>query len=376
MEEISAKTFRYLSLLVSTVQPRKMLYMAVDGVAPRAKMNQQRARRFRAAACAARDLAALREAGKAVPQGILDTNAISPGTEFMQDLMERLQNFILHKQATDPLWARLEIVFSGHSVAGEGEHKIMEYLRMMRSRPDYDPTLRHCMYGTDADLILLALVSYEPYFSILREETLTRTAFKTDRKDIPQPFQLLHVPIVREYLTSDFAPYFPDGAFSVDRLVDDLVFMMCLVGNDFLPNLPSISIAEHGLEFMFSVYQKHIKDLGGYIMDGSTPDIPRLVQFFGWLAEPDKEGGSGDTPDFSALDKLDSEEELKAFDFDAYDKDDKDAHMVKLNGLDVLVMDEGEDEEDEEKAETAKDIGTAPQSDDNKKDTACYLGLL
>jgi 5'-3' exoribonuclease 1 len=49
IREIMLAIFRYIDRCVSDiVKPKKLLFLAVDGVAPRAKLNQQRARRFRA----------------------------------------------------------------------------------------------------------------------------------------------------------------------------------------------------------------------------------------------------------------------------------------------------------------------------------------
>lgn len=170
-DEMIVRIFGYLDKLFHIVKPQKVMFMAIDGVAPRAKMNQQRARRFKAAKEAEEAALAAERRGEPLPDAAsrFDSNCITPGTPFMARLGAHLRFFIRKKIAEDPAWRKPTIIFSGHDVPGEGEHKIMEYIRWAKRDPAYAPNTRHCLYGLDADLIMLSLVTHEPHFCLLRE---------------------------------------------------------------------------------------------------------------------------------------------------------------------------------------------------------------
>ena len=127
------KIFLYVDRLYKLVQPGKTLYLAVDGVAPRAKMNQQRSRRFRSAKEAEQLAAEILARDGKLPDNAdrFDSNCITPGTDFMLKLSLALQKWVQYKQQTDEFWRYhgADVIVSGPDVPGEGEHKVMDFLR-------------------------------------------------------------------------------------------------------------------------------------------------------------------------------------------------------------------------------------------------------
>ncbi|KAH9258030.1 hypothetical protein BASA81_003593 [Batrachochytrium salamandrivorans] len=260
LEEMATQMCAYIDRMVQLIRPERVLFIAIDGCAPRAKMNQQRCRRF----ATARD-AALAQTGltpEEVDQ-LFDSNQITPGTQFMADLTEYFEFFFRFKIKSDPLYSKLQVVFSGNNVPGEGEHKIMDYIRNV-----CDVNTRHCLVGLDADLICLALASHMPHFSLLREavnfqafrQTQKQNATKEVVKQITQSkFELLRVSTLREYIALEYQHVSSEAA----RVLDDWVLMIMLVGNDFLPPLPSMDIFEGGLDSMLEVHKQMLSQTSG-----------------------------------------------------------------------------------------------------------------
>ena len=285
--DMMMKIFAYLDRLFNIVKPQGVCFMAIDGCAPRAKMNQQRARRFRAAqerqeAIKAQEMMAAADEDYEAEE-VFDSNCITPGTAFMVRLSQNLKFFIAKKVAEDAAWQIPDIIFSGHEVPGEGEHKVMEYIRHAKAQPDYPPDSRHCLYGLDADLIMLSLLSHEPHFALLREVVtfgrVDAAKSKADRLHKRDSFQVLYVALLREYMDLEFrsALRIDEGKlgfpYNFEQIVDDFILMCYLVGNDFLPPLPTVDIRDGGLDEMIKTYKEMLPGFGGYLVDAEKCEI-------------------------------------------------------------------------------------------------------
>lgn len=195
------------------------------------------------------------------------------------------RSWMQHKMKTDSFWREngATVIFSGPDVPGEGEHKVMDMIRDIQSSEGYKlGSLRHCMYGLDADLIMLSLATHEPHFVLLREKINRRKTQHKDEKGFSQEyFELLEITLLRQMLKQHFrklakpkesdsltvlksaeaeelieesvkrdmesSSMRPAWEKSIsrtespeheERVVDDFIFMCFFIGNDFLPSLP------------------------------------------------------------------------------------------------------------------------------------------
>ena len=285
LAEMFNNIFDYCDKLIRIIRPKKLIFFAIDGVAPRAKMNQQRSRRFRAALSAQQEERIYSEIEKEwrekeLPTDFLedkkkekkfkfDSNCITPGTDFLAQCSIAVRTYIKSRLNNDPLWSGLNIVFSDASVPGEGEHKILDFIRTQRTYETYDPNTYHCMYGADADLIMLSLIMHEPHFCVIRESLKERNYQNAHKKKESGKieFSLIKIGIVRQYLELEFSELIKNK-LDLERIIDDFVFMGFLVGNDFLPNMPSLKIREGAIDALVYLYKKIRIEIGDYLTNG------------------------------------------------------------------------------------------------------------
>lgn len=198
-----------LDYILKNVCRAKKVILALDGLVPYAKIVQQRYRRMRI---------------KEESGGTFDRNQISPDTPYMRELEQALT-------------ARFPYAFlSGTSQPGEGEHKLILEIKKIP-----EPNRRSiCIYGLDADLILICLqhhsLSTENNMHLLREGN----EFNDPRMK------------EAEFATLNVWGLLKQLPLQIDQYM--ILSMLCF-GNDFMPSLGMFSLREDGYERALEMYQ-------------------------------------------------------------------------------------------------------------------------
>jgi 5'-3' exonuclease len=263
--KINVRILEYIKNIVDHSNPTELLFIAIDGVAPRAKMNQQRYRRFKSIKEKADKNAIHEEYDPDYEKGLSwDTNAISPGTEFMFNLSKFLKHELVEFYKDNDKYT-FDIIFSDASCVGEGEHKIFHYIRENPNATDgYD-----VIYGLDADLIMLSLTCGKDNMALLRERVEFGNEVQINKEtDLPE-LLYLHIDTFRNGFAEHLRTTYMDddiAAKSDRNFVVDYVFICFLLGNDFLPHALSLNIAHGGIDKILDAYMECYESLENHII--------------------------------------------------------------------------------------------------------------
>ena len=280
---------------VSVLNPQTRVFIAFDGVAPVAKLSQQRDRRYKSwyTAQIQRDIegAGYKEAW--------NTSAITPGTNFMRQLNEEVVEYFDKKMRemrdmhnnSNKNGSTLEYIISSSSEEGEGEHKIFDY---MRTYPEYhnSPDTVTLVYGLDADLIMLTLnhlhITKNLYLfretpEFIKSVDSTLDANKDYLLDIPE----LAASIVKYIHNVE-----PDTTDTTDTMdttdtnrITDYIFMCFLLGNDFMPHFPALNIRTVGIDILLNVYRETLGKTNKYLTEGNKIVWKNVHEFIEHIAK-------------------------------------------------------------------------------------------
>lgn len=235
--QVCAKIDEYIDI----IKPSNKVMIAFDGIAPVAKLKQQKTRRYRS-----KFIDAITQEITGETKQKWDSASITPGTNFMKNLDEFITNYFT-------TYNNIEFIYSGAGDVGEGEHKIFEYIR---NNYIYHSKTTSYIYGLDSDLIMLCLnhlhISKHIYLfrespdfaSALNEEVSSNVHCFLDIKELS--YGILHELGIHNISNS---------GYNFKNKISDYIFISFMMGNDFLPHFPALNIRTNGIQTLLETYK-------------------------------------------------------------------------------------------------------------------------
>lgn len=248
------EVLNYVTKIVDIVAPTHEVLLSIDGVVPFAKMKQQRLRRFKSALSNSNGW---------------DRNAITPGTHFMERLGTRLKTL---------RGKGLQWILQDASLPGEGEQKIMKYLRTKEST---NTNNNYVIYGLDADLIVLSLIQQYKYPSQhiwLFRENIEYGELLRDASG-NETYIYMDIQILQSYIEAQFTGH--------ENAIVNYTMAMCFLGNDFLPHGLSQKMSDEGHAVMIEIL-KGCFAAGTPLLVGDQWNLTGLRSFVEQLAQTEQ----------------------------------------------------------------------------------------
>jgi 5'-3' exonuclease len=256
---------------INLIQPDSNVFIAFDGVAPVAKLEQQRIRRYKSL-YQNKITKSIYKDSKPDPW---NTTAITPGTMFMSKLNENIRKYYVNPNKYNVK----NIFLSLSDKFGEGEHKIFEFIR---SFPDYHKNTSSVIYGLDADLIMLS-INHLPISDNIYLFRETPHFIKSINSELePDSNYLMDIPELAKIITLDMNNGVELNTEQQKNRIYDYIFLCFFLGNDFMPHFPSLNIRTGGVDKMMNAYKAVIGGTNENLTDGKIiywKNVRKLVVF-------------------------------------------------------------------------------------------------
>jgi 5'-3' exonuclease len=269
IEAVCEKIDEYISI----IKPKRRVYIAFDGVAPVAKLEQQRNRRYKSYL-----LTHLQNKLEKQPDK-WDKTAITPGTKFMANLANYTKQYYLNKEKKYKIST---FIVSTSDSPGEGEHKIFSYIRNNSKTHAKEVSM---IYGLDADLIMLSLnhlpISEQIY--LYRE---TPEFIKSLNRDLePNEPYFLNIPQLAKIIREDMGGTRTGSEVQKNNRLYDYIFLCFFLGNDFMPHFPSVNIRTGGIHKILAAYKNLFGKTNKNLTNGKTIYWANVKIFVEYMAE-------------------------------------------------------------------------------------------
>lgn len=260
-EEIIKMVCIKIEEYIRSIHPTDLVYISFDGVAPVAKLKQQKERRYKS-----------KLTNKILERvSSFDTARITPGTKFMNLLDKRVSEFFMNREQ---IYGVKKIVVSGSNERGEGEHKIFDIIRRTKMKT-------HVVYGLDADLIIIGLNNLNETNEIFLFRETPEFIKSLNYSLNPNKLYFMNLRNLSDIIINNMIF---KKANKDNRIIKDYVFLMMLMGNDFMPHFPSLNIRTFGLQMLLDVYKTVINKRNLYLIDEDNriiwKNVRELISYF------------------------------------------------------------------------------------------------